>query len=241
MAKKITSRKKTSLKKVDPSDPSFTSSAWIEKPFWKELKSRENIWYCKTVLDMKDGKYNVTYQEKVGKYFIDFAFPEIRWGIELDGKRWHAMNNAQRKGDYKRERDLLSEGWIVIRFIGSEVKRNTKDCVDYVMSIIRKIYRLRNIEIFGDSSEKSDFDPIIKDGFCIHCGRTIPFNNHMHNHIASYCISCISSLANKFGKNDLERFCHDCGRESKISIGNPFCKMCSHKYDNFIGICEDFK
>jgi hypothetical protein len=57
-------------------------------------------------------------QFPVGRYFIDFADPIKRIGIECDGKRWHDQEK-----DAKRDAELLREGWFIYRATGSECHR----------------------------------------------------------------------------------------------------------------------
>ena len=55
----------------------------------------------------------------VGRYFIDFAFPEQMIGIECDGEYWH-RNTKER--DAKRDAWLSSCGWTIIRLSESEIE-----------------------------------------------------------------------------------------------------------------------
>jgi len=228
-------KSKSKYKITNPNHPNFTKKAWIEKPFWNELKRRENIWFCKNDLHIKKGMYNVTYQEKVNKYYLDFGFPEIMWGVELDGKKWHLINNTQRKNDYKRERILQDNGWILMRFMGTEIIHNIVDVVDWVMHMIKKIYKLRGISI-NKSYEKSRYNPLIKDGFCIHCRNDIPFNDNNIQRIQKYCKKCIKFLAIHENGLPIESYCHQCGKNAKVNAEKALCKSCLSKIANFIKI-----
>ena len=55
-------------------------------------------------------------------YFLDFANPFLKIGIECDGKQWH---NAER--DAARDARLSAEGWQIYRIPGHECRRS----VDY--------------------------------------------------------------------------------------------------------------
>lgn len=79
-------------------------------------------------------------QYSVGNFFIDFAYIDtnglgFKIAIELDGQRFHS-SYSQRQKDYKRERFLLMEGWIIIRFTGSEINKNTAKCMNEVIDLI---------------------------------------------------------------------------------------------------------
>ena len=59
---------------------------------------------------------------------IDKFFPKVC--IEIDG-HWHEKTKEQVSKDKKRERDLIKEGWSVLRYSGSEIYNNTsKHVVD---------------------------------------------------------------------------------------------------------------
>jgi very-short-patch-repair endonuclease len=67
-------------------------------------------------------------QHKVGPFRIDFALPRQKFGIELDGLRDHASTEAMAR-DRARERYLMRQGWIIVRFGGTEVYHNAPACV----------------------------------------------------------------------------------------------------------------
>jgi hypothetical protein len=49
--------------------------------------------------------------------------------VELDGHDFHERTKAQASRDKRRDRDLLSAGWPVVRFSGSDVARDVTACV----------------------------------------------------------------------------------------------------------------
>jgi len=61
--------------------------------------------------------YHLNYM--VGRYFIDFAFPEHMIGIECDGEYWH-RNTREREA--KRDAWLSSCGWTIIRLSENEIE-----------------------------------------------------------------------------------------------------------------------
>lgn len=80
----------------------------IERDAW------ESIRHCGAVLYPQFPLFN---------YFIDFANPYLKIGLELDGKNYHDI-----KKDRKRDEMLNKFGWIIYRIKGSEcfVKYNEK-------------------------------------------------------------------------------------------------------------------
>ena len=51
---------------------------------------------------------------------VDFALPGLRLVIEADGRRWHAVTQAQEE-DRRRDRLATRHGWTVLRFGGHEI------------------------------------------------------------------------------------------------------------------------
>lgn len=70
-----------------------------------------------------------------GKYRLDFAEPESKIGIELDGYDYHSSKEAFTK-DRKRQREIEAAGWRVIRFSGSEVYRDAAGCASEALAFI---------------------------------------------------------------------------------------------------------
>lgn len=69
----------------------------------------------------------------IGPYKVDFLI----YGdavIEIDGHDSH-KTKEQRDYDYKRERYLQSQGYIVIRFMGTEVFLSANKCVEESINI----------------------------------------------------------------------------------------------------------
>lgn len=64
--------------------------------------------------------------------------PGGRIAIELDGHDFHERTKEQARHDKSRDRSLVEDGWVVLRFTGSEVWRDADDCVDQVMRIAEK-------------------------------------------------------------------------------------------------------
>ncbi len=69
------------------------------------------------------GRRVVFYPEfPVLNYFIDFANPYLKVGVELDGKEFH---NAEY--DRQRDKQLYDEGWTIYRIPGRECVKPVKD------------------------------------------------------------------------------------------------------------------
>lgn len=75
---------------------------------------------------------------------VDYSLPNgiecARFVVECDGHDYHEKTKSQVVRDNKRSRDLLADGYIVVRFSGSEIHRSPYDCVKDLMRIISNYY-----------------------------------------------------------------------------------------------------
>lgn len=81
---------------------------------WKSRKNKEPSYpekYFMFRLDELKLEYEREYKE--GKYFIDFAFHDLKLALEIDGKQ-HLLPERQIK-DAEKNRYLASKGWTVFR------------------------------------------------------------------------------------------------------------------------------
>lgn len=72
----------------------------------------------------------------IGVYKVDFKIGSCV--VEIDGHEAH-KTKEQRYKDYQRERFLQKEGYTVIRFTGSEVYLNPKQCVLEMLEIANMV------------------------------------------------------------------------------------------------------
>ncbi len=81
---------------------------------------------------------------------------------------------------------------------------------------------------FGIGKRKSNIEKPQNDGFCIRCGKPIPFNPDM-----PYCSSCFSSWRQTDEMKHSENHCHKCGHlEDDISMARPLCFSCWKDWEN---------
>jgi hypothetical protein len=72
-------------------------------------------------------------QKVIGIYKVDFAYGDCV--IEIDGHEYH-KTKEQRQHDYERERYLLRNGYVPIRFTGTEVFLEPERCVREMFEIV---------------------------------------------------------------------------------------------------------
>ncbi len=71
-------------------------------------------------------------QFNIGKHFVDFAIVSNRLAIEADGDYWH----KDKTRDLKRDNILEKQGWRVIRFSGTQIKKDIKKCLSEIQKAL---------------------------------------------------------------------------------------------------------
>ena len=95
----------------------------IEKLFWAAYLRLEP-----SPLSGLQMEYAVACEGAGRLCYIDFALPEKKIGIELDGYEFHSDPGTFHE-DRERELDLQMLGWTLFRFSGRMVKNNADKCV----------------------------------------------------------------------------------------------------------------
>jgi very-short-patch-repair endonuclease len=108
-----------------------------------------------------------------GIYEFDFAFPDLKIDIEVDGD----THNQEKVKLIDEKRDKLSKekGWIVLRFKTKEVRNNLKNCIEKVLEKIKEResnfdFSLLSLDkIYNKSEFKKSREESRKKGKCIDC------------------------------------------------------------------------
>jgi very-short-patch-repair endonuclease len=70
-------------------------------------------------------------------YQLDAAIPQLKIGLEADGEIWH--NNQEKiSKDKRRDSELASNGWIIVRFTDKEINDHPQDCLNVLIKAIKK-------------------------------------------------------------------------------------------------------
>ena len=75
-------------------------------------------------------------QYSVGKYRADFLVEDTNFLVECDGFDHH-RTVEQIKSDNERERFFMKQGYVVIRFSGTEINNDPDACCQEIMDIVR--------------------------------------------------------------------------------------------------------
>lgn len=84
-------------------------------------------------LERRKYRFEQFYPTRSG-FELDFAFPELRIGIECDGERWHSSAEARRR-DRFRDYILRRGGWVVYRFNGEMIRASVCSCVNSIIPL----------------------------------------------------------------------------------------------------------
>jgi hypothetical protein len=134
-------------------------SSPVEQLFYIEWSFRK---FCDS--ELKDAFLEPQYKDKsTGKYRIDFMIDFVqeaysedagrgleyhnivlqteppKLGVEIDSHEWHERTKQQAQYDKERERFLISNGWKILRFTGSEVYNNPAKCVEEAIQVREKL------------------------------------------------------------------------------------------------------
>ncbi len=113
-----------------------------------ELLLRKELW-----------KRGLHYRKNVNRIYgkPDIAFIGRKIAVFCDSEFWHGYNWGERKKDFKSHQEfwipkiernmqrdievtekLQSEGWTVLRFWGSDIKKNVNGCADIIERLVRE-------------------------------------------------------------------------------------------------------
>ena len=68
-------------------------------------------------------------------FYLDFAFPHFRVGVEADGRRWHSDAEAFER-DRLRDNALTAAGWRILRVTERQVRTDPTGIRDRVRDLI---------------------------------------------------------------------------------------------------------
>ncbi len=133
---------------------SFNMSRVKNKDSEIELLLRKELW-----------SRGIRYRKNVRKIYgnPDIVFIGLKIAVFCDSEFWHGYNWEERKKDFKSHQEfwipkiernmardkevtekLEADGWIVLRFWGKEIKKETKVCADTIENALKE---RKNVQI----------------------------------------------------------------------------------------------
>lgn len=83
--------------------------------------------------DNRNIKYEFQYQ--LGRFVIDFAFPDCKLAVEADGIYWHNLP-ANKKRDKNKNEFLNKNGWSIVRLSEPDIIKSPGKCVEKIITIL---------------------------------------------------------------------------------------------------------
>lgn len=77
----------------------------------------------------------VRQQHRVGRYTLDFAWPDLKIALEADG--WHHQSPRGAARDSERDAWLRSQGWLVLRVDDQHGEASLNDSLVRVCQVVR--------------------------------------------------------------------------------------------------------
>ena len=123
----------------------------FKDPLWKEnqirkiheaqnfIRSKPELLFEKLINEK--GYFPIAqYSKDLAGFILDFAFPDIKLAIEIDGEYWHNLENTKKK-DRRRNYYLeVKKGWEVIHITSNAFMRNPEH---YMWEVIQTIEVLK--------------------------------------------------------------------------------------------------
>lgn len=124
-------------------EKALAKAGHIEAAFLRELME-----ICDVLVDGDHHPLSCDYKTQVlvAGYRIDVVLylpndgDDLRLAVELDGHEWHERTRQQASSDRARDRHLLREGVPTIRFTGSDVHRDPRECA---MEAVQTLFAMR--------------------------------------------------------------------------------------------------
>ena len=77
-----------------------------------------------------------------GRYFVDFAWPAIKLGIEVHGERWH-LRRLRWEKDLARHNDLTAAGWTILHFTWQQIRDAPETVLHELLETHRRLAGLQ--------------------------------------------------------------------------------------------------
>lgn len=104
--------------------------------------------YIEANLYLAAARHSISFipQYKIGDYHVDFLVDNTNIVVECDGYDHH-KTTEQIRSDYRRERFLQKQGYLVVRFSGTEINDNPDECCREILEIIGANEQVRQTNV----------------------------------------------------------------------------------------------
>jgi very-short-patch-repair endonuclease len=114
-------------------------SGWAFKNTDLNNRSYPEKFFIKNVLQKYNlySKYTIKEKMPFGKYFLDFAFLELKLDLEIDGQL-HFRNEQAINHDIIRDNYLKENNWVVYRIAWCEITKNRELVINNFLSYLKQ-------------------------------------------------------------------------------------------------------
>lgn len=90
-------------------------------------------------------KYLIIREKPIFPFYIDFAFENEKIAVEIDGSQH--LEKERKERDDEKNKLLIENGWMVLRFSDKEIKTNIDNCVSILEEYLNKkvVPSIRNV------------------------------------------------------------------------------------------------
>lgn len=147
---------------------------------WNNEHSRPEKWLINVLKNEFNQIENVDYKTEMPfyRYALDFAWPEKRLCIEIDGKQ-HLYDEKQIERDKEKDRLLKEEGWKEIRIKWGYVVKNTQEAIKLISDFINEkgditvpLYK-SNYEKYIEKKKENEINGILKNKLGHYCPKKL--------------------------------------------------------------------
>lgn len=120
--------------------PGSRKATRAQHPLERNCQSPIEVRLLRALVEALPPGARLRVQVPIGCYFADFAIEcgQSRYVVEADGKAWHT-SPEQREYDARRDAFMRGKGWTVVRFTGSEIARDSRQCAQLVADTINGV------------------------------------------------------------------------------------------------------
>ena len=179
-------------------------SRWNNKPSYPEQ------WFMK-VIETEFGDKNYIREFPFYKYSLDFAWPNKKFCVEIDGEQHYRQTNdgiLQQKRDFEKDVLLKANGWFEIRIAWSTICLNAKDFIAFVKNALDKA-ELKDIK------DEPWYKSWKKENYCQACGKPISYGS-------SLCVECSAKKKRIVQRPDRLTLAADIYNSSFQAVGTKY-------------------
>lgn len=147
---------------------------------WNNEHSRPEKWLINVLKNEFNQIEDIDYKTEMPfyRYALDFAWPEKRLCIEIDGKQ-HLYDEKQIERDKEKDRLLKEEGWKEIRIKWGYVVKNTQEAIKLISDFINEkgdvtipLYK-SNYEKYMEKKQENEINGILKNKLGRYCPKKL--------------------------------------------------------------------